>query len=108
RRLHRQQRRARRGLLAVVGGPMPGAALLAVQAAQGAGAGYVKLLAEDAGDAPPDVVVERGFLSEAMGDRRISATLVGPGLGRTAESLERLATVLSAQIPAVLDADALV
>src|SRR5690606_9660705 len=30
------------------------------------------------------------------------------GLGRTAESRERLATVLSAQIPMVLDADALV
>ncbi|HUH78224.1 MAG TPA: ADP/ATP-dependent (S)-NAD(P)H-hydrate dehydratase, partial [Devosia sp.] len=38
----------------------------------------------------------------------ISAVLVGPGLGRTAESRERLATVLAAQIPAVLDADALV
>ena len=34
----------RRGLLGVVGGDMPGAAILAATAAQGAGAGYVKLL----------------------------------------------------------------
>jgi hydroxyethylthiazole kinase-like uncharacterized protein yjeF len=86
---------------------MPGAALLAAHAAQGAGAGYVKLLAEDA-HAPADVVVDRALLSEAIGDTRIAAALIGPGLSHTAEARERLATVLSAQIPAVLDADALV
>lgn len=98
----------RRGLLAVVGGAMPGAGVLSAQAAQGAGAGYVKLLVEDAGPVPADIVTDGSLLSEAMGDSRISAALVGPGLGRSAESRERLATVLAAQIPAVLDADALV
>lgn len=98
----------RRGLLAVVGGAMPGASVLAAQAAQGAGAGYVKLLVEHGEAVPADIVTDRSLLSEAMGDGRISAALVGPGLGRTAESRERLATVLAAQIPAVLDADALV
>jgi hydroxyethylthiazole kinase-like uncharacterized protein yjeF len=98
----------RRGLLAVVGGPMPGASVLSAQAAQGAGAGYVKLLVEHTEAVPADIVTDRSLLSAAMGDTRISAALVGPGLGRTAESRERLATVLAAQIPAVLDADALV
>ncbi len=36
----------RRGLLGVIGGEMPGAALLACASAQGGGAGYVKLLGE--------------------------------------------------------------
>lgn len=98
----------RRGLLAVVGGAMPGASVLSAQAAQGAGAGYVKLLVDHAGSVPADIVTDVSLLSEAVGDSRISAALVGPGLGRHAESRERLATVLAAQVPTVLDADALV
>ena len=98
----------RRGLLGVVGGAMPGAALLACEAAQGAGAGYVKLLGAGAVAAPADLVADTAPLSEALTDRRWAALLVGPGLGRHAESLERLVTVLANQIPAVLDADALV
>ncbi len=96
-----------RGLLGVVAGAMPGAALLAARAAQGAGAGYVKLLGEAAG-APPDLVVERAPLANVLTDNRYAALLVGPGLGRDATARERLATALSEPIPAVLDADALV
>ena len=99
----------RRGLLAVVGGEMPGAAVLAARAAQGAGAGYVKLYADGLpGDVPADLVVDRGRLSEVLSDNRNNAVLVGPGLGRHGEARERLGTALADQVPAVIDADALV
>lgn len=97
-----------RGLLGVVAGAMPGAALLSATAAQGAGAGYVKLLGPAASGIPSDLVAESGPLAEALSDHRISALLIGPGLGRSGEALERLALVLSEQRPIVLDADALV
>ncbi|HCF24997.1 MULTISPECIES: NAD(P)H-hydrate dehydratase [unclassified Novosphingobium] len=97
-----------RGLLGVVAGAMPGAALLAARSAQGAGAGYVRIYAEDPIDAPADLVVDRQSLAEALLDGRISALLIGPGLGRGGEARERLAIALSEQRPAVLDADALV
>ncbi len=103
----------RRGLLGVVGGDMPGAALLACRAAQGAGAGYVKMLALGGAGAgfaqtvPSDLVVDTVPLAEALEDKRFGALLIGPGLGRHAESSERLVITLASQIPAVLDADAL-
>lgn len=98
----------RRGLLAVVGGAMPGAALLAARAAQGAGAGYVKLLAEKPGALPHDLVADSRNLAEALRDDRIAALLIGPGLGRDAEARKRLALALATGKPAILDADALV
>lgn len=97
-----------RGLLGVVAGAMPGAALLSAKAAQGGGAGYVKLFGPAPSAVPADLVVESQPLAEALSDHRIGALLVGPGLGRGGEALERLAVVLSEQRPAVLDADALV
>lgn len=96
----------RRGLLAVVGGAMPGAAVLAAEAAQAAGAGYVKLLGEGA-PTPADLVSDTRPLAEAIADTRLSALLVGPGLGRDAQARERLAITLARDIPSVLDADAL-
>ncbi|WP_353227011.1 NAD(P)H-hydrate dehydratase [Novosphingobium sp.] len=101
----------RRGLLAVVGGAMPGAAVLATLAARHAGAGYVKLLAgTDPGAVPPDLVVQRdgdaGF-ALALADARVAAVLVGPGLGRDAQARTRLAVALGAGVPTVVDADAL-
>ena len=97
----------RRGMLAVVGGDMPGAALLACIAAQGAGAGYVKLFTEALAMAPADLVVNSGSLSEVLTDHRNAAILVGPGLGRDGSARERLATALADSVPAVIDADAL-
>jgi hydroxyethylthiazole kinase-like uncharacterized protein yjeF len=97
-----------RGLLAVVGGDMPGAALLACEAAQGAGAGYVKLFADRPAAAPAGLVVNDGDLSEVLTDHRNTAILAGPGLGRSARARERLAIALADPVPAVLDADALV
>ncbi len=116
----------RRGLLAIVAGEMPGAAVLAARAAQGAGAGYVKLLigqephapgwglpgAPASGDSgaaavPPDIVADRDVLADALADPRIGAVLVGPGLGRHADARERLGLALAAAVPTVLDADGL-
>lgn len=115
----------RRGLLAVIGGAMPGAALLACEAAQGAGAGYVKLvggsgsssfglgqvqhaIADTGGQSlPPDLVLDVTPISNALTDPRIAALLIGPGLGRGADSFENLEIALAANLPTVLDADAL-
>jgi ADP-dependent NAD(P)H-hydrate dehydratase / NAD(P)H-hydrate epimerase len=98
----------RRGLLAIVAGAMPGAPLLAAEAAMRAGAGYVKLFSEHSHpDAPADLVIEQGEFAERIDDERISAFLVGPGLGRDELARERLAQVLARKVPTVLDADAL-
>jgi hydroxyethylthiazole kinase-like uncharacterized protein yjeF len=97
----------RRGLLGVVAGDMPGAAVLACRAAQHAGAGYVKFLGLGAGVLPDDLVGDASPLAEALQDQRLNAVLIGPGLGRHGSSRERLITVLAAGYPAVLDADAL-
>lgn len=97
----------KRGLLGVVTGAMPGASLLAARAAQGAGAGYVKVLGAAEG-APPDLVVVRQPLAEVLTDNRYAALLVGPGLGRDAAAREILAIALSEPIPAVIDADGLI
>jgi hydroxyethylthiazole kinase-like uncharacterized protein yjeF len=96
-----------RGLLAVVGGAMPGAALLACSAAQSSGAGYVKLLSK-ASSARPDLVTDDRPLDAALGDERIAAVLVGPGLGRDDAARTTLSAALASGRPSVLDADALV
>ncbi|HZU63390.1 MAG TPA: NAD(P)H-hydrate epimerase, partial [Novosphingobium sp.] len=95
----------RRGLVGVVLGAMPGAAVLAGRAAQGAGAGYVKLLGDGplAVAVPADLVVAPRDLAEP----RLGALLVGPGLGRDGEARARLAEALGAGHRLVLDADAL-
>jgi hydroxyethylthiazole kinase-like uncharacterized protein yjeF len=98
----------RRGLLGIVAGEMPGAALLAATAAQHAGAGYVKLLGKPLRLAVPmDLVIEGRPLVQAFDDHRWSALLVGPGLGRDAPARERILAALNAAIPTVADADAL-
>lgn len=98
----------RRGLLAVAGGAMPGAALLAAVAAQHGGAGYVKLLSPHSHPAaPPSLVVDERPLEEALADARITALLTGPGLGRDETAKARLACALARGLPLVLDADAL-
>ena len=97
-----------RGLLGVIGGAMPGAALLAVTAAQGAGAGYVKLLGAGQSPAlPADLVRDPRPLADALDDKRFGALLIGPGLGRGGAAREQLALMLARQCPTVLDADAL-
>ena len=97
-----------RGLLGIVGGAMPGASLLAARAAQHAGAGYVRLLAPAADPrTPPDIVTDTAPLAEALADPRVSAVLIGPGLGRDKVAETRLAEALRAPRAVVCDADAL-
>lgn len=98
----------RRGLLAIVGGAMPGASLLAARAAMHGGAGYVKLLATQVpATAPSDLVVDGLPLEESLADPRISTLLIGPGLGRDEAAASKLRAALARNCPAVLDADAL-
>ena len=98
----------KRGLLAIVAGEMPGAPLLAAEAAMRSGTGYVKLLSERSHpDAPAELVIDDASLPAALDEDRIAALLVGPGLGRSGNSRERLRSVLSTGKPMVLDADAL-
>ncbi|WP_271438629.1 NAD(P)H-hydrate dehydratase [Pontixanthobacter luteolus] len=98
----------RRGLCAVIGGEMPGAAVLACISAMRGGAGYTKLLSESTDtQLPPDLVRDASPLSEAVSDHRIDALLVGPGLGRSDDAANRLRTALQAGLRTVLDADAL-
>ncbi|WP_375381385.1 NAD(P)H-hydrate dehydratase [uncultured Sphingomonas sp.] len=94
-----------RGMVAVVPGPMHGAALLASTAAMRAGAGYVLLL--DGGEGPPHALVRRAWSPEALADPRIGAVLVGNGLGRDDEARRRVAAVLATDWPLVIDGDAL-
>ena len=99
----------KRGLLGVVGGEMPGAAVLAARAAQGAGAGYVKLLCDGRAELlPPDLVADRRALDIVLDDRRWASLLIGPGLGRDLFSRQRLVLTLGAGVPTVIDADALI
>ena len=97
-----------RGCLGIVAGAMPGAAVLAARAAQGAGAGYVRLIAERGFATPPELPLVG---DELLADERLSALLVGPGLGRDARGLSWLERGLRAGfergLPLVLDADAL-
>ena len=95
-----------RGLLALVEGAMPGAAALAASGAVHAGAGYIKVLGKGV-DAPAWAVNDPRPLAEALDDRRISALLAGPGLGRGANAEDRLRAVLARELPTLADADAL-
>lgn len=100
----RDSHKYRRGLVAVLEGPMPGAAMLAAGAAAHAGAGYVKLIG-DQGDGPIPLAIVRGGDEADAADPRVAALLVGPGFGRAAR--DRLARALASGRPAVIDADAL-
>ncbi|WP_244181801.1 NAD(P)H-hydrate dehydratase [Blastomonas natatoria] len=103
----------RRGLVAVLVGEMSGAALLSAHGAQGAAAGYVKLIGP--GDAPPqlpaDIVWQRadgsGAVAEALQDPRIGSVVVGPGLGRGDTASNLLMLALACPHPLIIDADAL-
>lgn len=97
-----------RGLVLVIAGQMPGAPVLAASAAIRGGAGYVKIAGAGASPLPPELVASTEPLETLLADRRTSAVLIGPGLGRDSEARARLAAVLAANPRAlVLDADAL-
>ncbi len=94
-----------RGFVAVVAGEMPGATALTAAAVLRAGAGYVRLLSDVHVAGIPLAVVQGG--TGDIGDTRIGALAVGPGLGRGAEGRQRLDETLASGRPLVLDADAL-
>ncbi|MEO7690351.1 MAG: NAD(P)H-hydrate dehydratase [Sphingomonas sp.] len=101
-----QSHKYSRGMVAVIGGEMPGAAELAAEAALRAGAGYVLLLAERGAQAP-HAIVRWPFAAEALNDKRIGALVIGPGLGRGVEAQTRLDQALASSCPLVIDGDAL-
>jgi ADP-dependent NAD(P)H-hydrate dehydratase / NAD(P)H-hydrate epimerase len=92
-----------RGMVAIVGGAMPGAAQLAAEAAMRI-AGYVVLTRHSGGG--PAALVHRDWLSIAS-DAHIGALLIGPGLGRGADAQAALERALGSVHPLVLDGDAL-
>jgi NAD(P)H-hydrate epimerase len=104
-------------VLVVAGGPgMTGAAHLASAAAQRAGAGMVRLgspgVADDTGRPVEAVGIDlpaEGW-EAALGDLdRMGSLVVGPGLGRHPSSQASVRALLAAaDVPTVIDADALV
>lgn len=108
----------RAGFVAVLAGSIEytGAAHLASWAAVRSGAGYVRLVtppevAAALRDRLTEVVVRAADPAEfaaAMADPRIGALVVGPGLGRRAETMAGVRAALAGtSAPAVLDADGL-
>ena len=96
-----------RGYVAVLAGAMPGAAALASVAALRAGAGYVRLVGGERIGGVPSAVVQSSAIDDVLGDSRVDALVVGPGLGRGGEARALLDASRASAIPLVLDADAL-
>lgn len=98
------------GHLAVVGGANGhvGAALLAARAGLKLGAGTVtvELLADNAPAVDP-VQPELMFSAEPVDFEKVTAAVIGPGLGTSERAKERLRAALAASCPLVIDADAL-
>ncbi|MGQ0631062.1 MAG: NAD(P)H-hydrate dehydratase [Sporichthyaceae bacterium] len=110
-RAQRSDDKYRRGVLGICAGSAayPGAAVLTVGAALDVGVGMVRFV----GPAPaaaavrarwPEVVVSEQ-MPQAAG--RVQAWVVGPGMGTDHRARARLDDVLAADVPVLLDADAL-
>ncbi|QCT38350.1 NAD(P)H-hydrate dehydratase [Arachnia propionica] len=93
-----------RGVVGIdAGSPQyPGAALLAISGALGAGPGMVRYL----GSAPRDLVVGR-FPSVVLADGQVQAVVAGSGWGALVDAGPRLREALERRVPLVIDADAL-
>jgi hydroxyethylthiazole kinase-like uncharacterized protein yjeF len=93
----------RRGVVGIAAGSprYPGAAVLASGAALRSGAGAVRFVGE------PGVCggVLAHYPEVMIGDGRVQAWVVGPGLGP--DSADRVATALAAGVPVLVDADGL-
>lgn len=101
-----------RGLVVVVEGDMPGAARLAAHAAMAGGAGYTVLASAGDSSGGPDALVRQRIangddLADFLTEGRIGAVVVGPGLGRDRRAEGLLKAALGANLPLVLDGDAL-
>lgn len=112
------QHKYSRGAALVASGPAHscGAAKLAAEAALRSGAGIVTVAC------PPDAVVamasyraalvlkpfaDRAALAALIGERRLTAALLGPGLGIDEDRAGVVGDALAGELPLVLDADAL-
>ena len=91
-----------RGMVHCLAGQMPGAIALAAHAAARAGAGYVRVSTSRTIDNLPSAVIQTD--TAAVGDLRIGAILVGPGLGDIPPVLTLALTVAK---PVIIDADAI-
>jgi ADP-dependent NAD(P)H-hydrate dehydratase / NAD(P)H-hydrate epimerase len=94
-----------RGVLGVVAGSTayPGAAVLCVGGALGAGAGMVRF----AGDAAVAATVHARWPEVVVGRGRVQAWVVGPGMGTDEGAAGRVREVLDSDVPVLVDADAL-
>jgi hydroxyethylthiazole kinase-like uncharacterized protein yjeF len=99
-----------RGMVAVIGGPMPGASALAAEAALRAGAGYGLLFCGESA-ALPHAIVRRAWspeaLLEAVKGKPRASVVVGPGLGRDSLAAAKLDAAIACEKPLVIDGDAL-
>ncbi|MBY8883830.1 NAD(P)H-hydrate dehydratase [Streptomyces sp. PTM05] len=99
----------RRGVVGVVAGSerYPGAAVLAVGGALRGGAGAVRYVGPGA-DAViarfPETLVSAGPPAKAG---RVQAWVIGPGLGDDSRARQAVAEVVAADVPVLIDADAL-
>ncbi len=100
------------GSVGIIGGThgMVGAALLAGRAALNLGAGrvYVGLLAADSlgvDSQQPELMLRAAYEILKLG--HLNCLAVGPGLGQSPDAHQLLASALQAELPLVLDADAL-
>jgi len=91
-----------------------GAARLAAEAALRSGCGLVSVMTEQAcmlqiAAGRPEIMIydvaDEKLLAKLFS--RVSAVVIGPGLGQTSRAIDLLTKVLSSSLPAVLDADAL-
>lgn len=94
-----------RGMVAVAGGDMPGAAALAVRAAASSAAGYAVALGIER--SLPDAIVTRpaSDLGVMLADKRLKALIIGPGLGRGRDGAFKQA--LGSDVPLIVDGDGL-
>ncbi len=94
-----------RGVVGVVAGSpaYTGAAVLCVGAALRAGAGMVRFVGEGAA---ADAVRAR-WPEAVLGDGRVQAWVVGPGLGTGPEAVAAVRTALASDVPVLVDADGL-
>lgn len=101
----RDAHKYRRGLVGVLAGEMPGAAVLTAEGAARGGAGYVRLIGGAAVSLSTHAIVATD--ERAIADARTGAIVVGPGLGRAPEAADRLRAALAPGHPVVVDADGL-
>lgn len=99
-----QSHKYTRGVVGIDAGSAsyPGAGLLAVAGALGAGPGMVRYL----GQVPSTVIVHR-YPSVVAAPGQVQAMVLGSGWGELPDAKERLQRAVALQVPLVIDADAL-